>query len=180
MAQRMENTLFYSKYCQHCKDFIILLKNQGLLDMFTQKICIDRKQGLPPFLKEVPTIIVDDYDEPLGGDYAFKWINFKKTKKAEKEIEESGIESFDIQGGAFDDFGVLDNGDNSTAYQGLGDGSSLKKDGNSQVIYQETLLPKELTSAANAAGSGDIGKRLERMQNMRAMDNDMMKQTGKK
>ena len=77
----------------------------------------------------------------------------------------------------FDDFGILDNGDNSTAYQGLGgDSSNLKKDGNSSVVYQETLLPKEMTSAASSGGSGDIDKRLERMQNMRAMDNDMMKQ----
>ena len=170
----MENTIFYSKYCRHCKDFIIQLKNANLLDTFTQKICIDGKNNLPPFLKEVPTIIVDDYDEPLTSDYAFKWIDFKKTKKAEKQEAESGIESFDIQGGAFDDFGVLDAGDDSTAYQGLGSG--YKKEGGSSVMYQESLLPQEMLSAANnTGGGGDLGKRLEKMENMRALDNNMMK-----
>jgi hypothetical protein len=176
MADQMENTIFYSKYCRHCLDFIRKLKSENLLDLFSRRICIDRQNNLPSFLKEVPTIIVDDYDEPISGDYAFKWIDFKNTKKAEKEVKESGIESFDIQGGAFDDFGVLDNGDNSTAYLGLGESSNLKKDGNSTVMYQESLLPQDMLSAANSTGGGgDIGKRLEKMENMRALDNNMMK-----
>ena len=176
MAQNMDNTIFYSKHCPHCLDFIRKLKSQNLLDMFTQRICIDGRTNLPPFLKEVPTIIVEDYQEPIGGDYAFKWIEFKQTKTAEKEVEESGIESFDIQGGAFDNFGVLDDGDNSTAYLGLGDGSNLKQNGNSQVMYQESLLPQEMLSAANSTGGGgDISKMLEQRENMRTLDNKMMK-----
>ena len=174
MADQMENTIFYSKYCSHCLDFIRKLKSENLLDIFTRRICIDGQSNLPSFLKEVPTIIVGDYDEPISGDYAFKWIEFKNTKKAEKEVEESGIESFDIQGGAFDNFGVLDDGDNSTAYLGLGESSNLKKDGNSSVMYQESLLPKDMLSAANSTGGGgDLGKRLEKMENMRALDNKM-------
>ncbi len=177
MADQMENTIFYSKYCRHCLDFIRKLKSENLLDLFTRRICIDGENNLPQFLKEVPTIIVDDYDEPLSGDNAFKWIEFKNTKKDEKIIEESGIKSFDNQGGLFDDnFGVLDDGDNSTAYLGLGESSNLKKDGNSSVMYQESLLPPDMKSAANnTGGSGDIGKRLERMENMRALDNNMNK-----
>ncbi len=176
MADQMENTIFYSKYCRHCLDFIRKLKSEDLLDLFTRRICIDGENNLPPFLKEVPTIIVGDYDEPISGDHAFKWIEFKNTKKAEKEVKESGIESFDIQGGAFDNFGVLDDGDNSTAYLGLGESSSLKKDGNSSVMYQESLLPQEMLSAANnTGGGGDMAKRLEKMENMRALDNKMNK-----
>ena len=177
MAQEMENTIFYSKYCPHCKDLIVELKKNNLLDTFTQKICIDGKNNLPPFLKEVPTIIVSDYDQPLSSDHAFKWIDFKKTEKAKVEEKESGIESFDIQGGAFDNFGVLDDGDNSTAYLGLGDGSNLKQNGNSQVMYQESLLPQDMLSAANSTGGGgDISKMLEQRENMRSLDNKMMKQ----
>ena len=178
MSQQMENTIFYSKFCRHCKDFIVLLKKENLLDVFTQRICIDGKKNLPPFLKEVPTIIISDFDEPLASDRAFNWVEFKKTKKAEVAQKESGIESFDDTGGLFDDnFGVLDNGDNSTAYQGLGSENSMKKDGNSMVQYQESLLPKELLSAAkDTGGGGDIAKRLEARENMRALDNKMMKQ----
>ena len=36
-----ENTLFYSKYCNHCKNFILQLKKYNLLNYFPKKICID-------------------------------------------------------------------------------------------------------------------------------------------
>ena len=172
----MENTIFYSRFCPHCKDFILLLKKEGLLDYFTRKINIDGQPNLPPFLKEVPTIIVDDYDEPLGSDYAFKWVDFKKSTKAKKQEKESGIESFN--GGAFDNYGVIEgeglDGDDSPAYRGM-DVNNLQKDGRSSVLYQETLLPQGMQSAANNDGGGDLGKRLEQMENMRAIDNKMFK-----
>ena len=85
-----ETTLFYSKYCNHCKNFILQLKANNLLTYFKKKICIDDKQirkNLPPFLKEVPTIITDDYDQPIASDMAFKWISFK-IKDLNKQKEE--------------------------------------------------------------------------------------------
>lgn len=174
-----ENTLFYSKYCKHCRDFIIKLKQRDLLNIFTTKICIDDpriKNNLPPFLKEVPTILVDDYDKPLASDMAFKWIEFKKKQIVEEQTGGKGIQDYDISGGSFDNAGLLNDGDNSIAYQGLGDSSTLKKNGGSSVMYQETLLPPDMIAASIADGNkGDNSKRMEQLQMARSMDDEMSK-----
>ncbi|MCH7928168.1 MAG: hypothetical protein IID03_09345 [Candidatus Dadabacteria bacterium] len=61
-------------------DLLKELTEHGLLKHF-ERICVDRNQNinlkLPSFLKEVPTIIVPDYDQPLVGIDAFKWIKWK-------------------------------------------------------------------------------------------------------
>ena len=136
-----ENTLFYSKYCQHCKNFILQLKANGLLDYFTKKICIDNphfKKNLPPFLKEVPTIITDDYDKPMASDMAFKWITFKVKEKSAPPPQSQGKNNQQPQScsasdpqcfsfdNTFDSFGSLETG---SAYGGLGDTNNLKKGG---------------------------------------------------
>ena len=173
-----ENTLFYSKHCNHCKDFIVKLKQRGLLDMFTKKICIEdprtgrMRRNLPPFLKEVPTILVEDYDTPLASDMAFKWIEFKKKQVVEEETGGQGIQDYDISGGNFDSFGTV--GDNGNAYGGLGGG--YKQTGGSSVQYQESLLPPDLMSQATESNDkGDNGKRMEKMQMARSMDDEMSK-----
>ena len=86
----VENTLFYSRHCQHCKNFILQLKNNDLLNYFTKKICVDDPQirrRLPKYVKEVPTIIVEDYDKPLGADFSFKWIVFKIKERQNAEAQ---------------------------------------------------------------------------------------------
>ena len=168
-----ENTLFYSKHCKHCKDFILKLKSRGLLDLFTKKICIEdprtgrMRRNLPPFLKEVPTILVDDYDQPLSSDMAFKWIEFKKKQVVEEETGGTGIQDYDT--GSM--FGTI--GDNGSAYSGLGDSNALKKDGHSSVMYQESLLPPNMMQAASESNgaNGDFDKRLEKLQMSRSLDN---------
>jgi len=177
------NTLFYSKHCEHCLDFIMKLKKRNLLKMFPKKICIDDPQHrrmLPPFLKEVPTILVTDFDEPIAGDKAFNWLKFKERQEQEsknaKVEEETGgeIGGFASDGAFGGDFGVLDNGDDSIAYQGLGNASTLKQNGRSQVpdsMYGSLLDPgmAEQASAANG-GNGDFEKRLQARENSRNMD----------
>ena len=207
-----ENTLFYSKYCTHCKNFIIQLKKNDLLKLFTKKICIDDphvKRNLPPFLKEVPTIITSDYDKPIASDMAFKWISFKvKNNKPKQQIQGQNQEnkpgqcsgddlqcfSFD---NSYDQYGSLDNG---SAYSGKADTNMLQKGGKGstgsidydsfKLINAEQAGQKgstgsidwdsfSLTAAAtanggdqNSAASGDFDKRLEKMQQMRALDNN--------
>lgn len=213
-----ENTLFYSKYCNHCKNFILQLKANKLLSYFPKKICIDDpryRNNLPPFLKEVPTIIVDDYDKPIASDIAFKWVTYKvkEMNKPKAQPQQRGgakgqpqscsatdpsCFSFD---NTFDNFGVLDNGDHSSAYQGLGDTSALKKGGKGStgsINYDQfaMITPDQAgkkgstgsidydsfklgaggsmqnNEVQSSAGSGDFDKRLEKMQKMRAMDNN--------
>jgi len=172
----MENTLFYSKYCKHCLAFISKLKQRDLLDLFTKRICIDDPQfrnNLPPFLKEVPTIIIEDYDQPLASDMAFKWIEFKNKKVIEEKTGSSGIQDYSI-GGSFDNAGLLNDGDESMAYQGLGSGYT--RDGNSLIVYQESLLPPDMQTSANAStDNGDNSKREEKMMMARKMDDEINK-----
>ena len=43
----MESTFFYSKYCNHCKNFILELKKENLLKSFENIICVDKRKSLP-------------------------------------------------------------------------------------------------------------------------------------
>jgi len=169
-----ENTLFYSKYCPHCKNFILQLKVNNLLNYFVKKVCIDDpriRNNLPPFLKTVPTIIVDDYDKPIDSDIAFKWVTYKvkEMNKPKAQPQQGGRAqgkqscsvgdpscfSFD---NTFDNFGVLDNGDASSAYQGLGDASSLKKGGKGSTgsINYESFAMITPDQAGKKGSTGSI------------------------
>lgn len=103
----METTLFYSKYCEYSKNFIIEIKKLDLIKYFKNYICVDKRQTLPDFVKRVPCIIVEDYEEPLDGEKAFGWIDFMKMKKASYEQEKSNINSFDFNGDGFDNFDTI-------------------------------------------------------------------------
>ena len=160
-----ENTIFYSKHCKHCKDFILKLKDRDLLKMFTKRICIDKVNNLPPFLKEVPTIIVDDYDKPLAGDYAFKWIEFKNKKVVEKEAESSGLMPFDFNN-SFSSFGGIEG---SEQFGGLNSESHSLLES-----LGDPLLDKGLQQQASASNdSTDMNKRLDRITSMRSMDDEL-------
>lgn len=67
--------LFYSVYCQHCKEFVNNLRKSGLFDRF-EKVCVDqpRKTVIPKEIKSVPTIIVPQSQLPLKGNDAFQWL----------------------------------------------------------------------------------------------------------
>lgn len=182
------NTLFYSKKCEYCLQFILALKKRDLLKEFPKKICIDDPQYrrmLPPFLKEVPTILRTDIDEPIAGDRAFNWLKFKdrqiqeaKNKQVKQDTGGAEIGAFSADGAFGSDFGAIQgegvSGDNSSAYQGLGDSRILKKDGRSQVpesMYGGLLSP-EMMSQANSSngGNGDFDKKLQAMENSRSLD----------
>jgi hypothetical protein len=100
----MESTLFYSKYCGHCKNFIVELKKEELLKTFDNMICVDKRRSLPEFVTTVPCILIKDYDEPLFGDKAFAWIKYMKMKRSE-EIEKNNPDDFN---NSFDNFDMLE------------------------------------------------------------------------
>jgi hypothetical protein len=109
-----ENTLFYSRHCKYCKNLILQLKRADLLNYFTKKICVDDPQirkRLPKYVKEVPTIITDDYDQPLSSDFAFKWVTFKIQEKqkleAQKQSQQKQKNSDVCIPGAMDCYGGL-------------------------------------------------------------------------
>tara|TARA_B110001454_G_scaffold217474_1_gene242910 strand:- start:7209 stop:7685 length:477 start_codon:yes stop_codon:yes gene_type:complete len=103
----METTLFFSKYCNHCKNFILELKKENLLKSFVNIICVDKRKSLPEFVTTVPCILIEDYDEPLFGDKAFAWIKYIKMKRSEEIEKNNPINAFDFNN-SFDNFDELD------------------------------------------------------------------------
>ena len=103
----MESTFFYSKYCNHCKNFILELKKEKLLKSFDNIICVDKRNNLPEFVTSVPCIVIEDYDQPLFGDKAFAWIKYIKMKRSEEIEKNNPINPFDFNN-SFDNFNELD------------------------------------------------------------------------
>ena len=69
-------TLFYSKKCPHCAEVLNKIRmapaNFGSSFEF---ILIDGNHNLPSFLKEVPTLIAPNHQQPLTGESVFMWID---------------------------------------------------------------------------------------------------------
>jgi hypothetical protein len=103
----MESTLFYSKYCGHCKNFIVELKKEELLKTFDNMICVDKRRSLPEFVTTVPCILIKDYDEPLFGDKAFAWIKYMKMKRSEEIEKNNPVNAFDFNN-SFDNYDMLE------------------------------------------------------------------------
>lgn len=123
------NTLYFSRKCNHCKEFLMELKSINLIRQF-KFICIDGNKNLPKFLKQIPTIITSDYADPLAGDHAFKWIVFKKQQLIDKQQEQEQPEQVELDGFGFGGSSLSFNDINSetsiAADDNLGDFSSLE------------------------------------------------------
>ena len=53
-----KNILFYSNYCEHCKELLIKINNFKLKEDI-QLNCVDtNRKNLPAFIKSVPTLVV--------------------------------------------------------------------------------------------------------------------------
>lgn len=143
------NTLYFSRKCNHCKDFLMELKNMNLIQQF-KFICIDGNQKLPNFLKEIPTIITSEYDDPLSGDHAFKWIVFKKQKLIDNQQEKVDGFGFGSSSLSFNDI----NSKTSVAADGdLGGFSSLNQVG-------QSLIDKNLQNDPRLNGSESQRKQM--------------------
>jgi hypothetical protein len=75
MSQTSSNkkpVLFYSKRCPHCAE---VMKKIGSDASDFELLCIDGVARLPPYLKEVPTLIAPTHPNPLTGEAVFMWID---------------------------------------------------------------------------------------------------------
>ncbi|AYV78777.1 MAG: hypothetical protein Edafosvirus32_8 [Edafosvirus sp.] len=68
------NILFYSRKCNTCTNLMQILTNENLLGFFKLFCVDDHLNNLPPHIKRVPTMIVNDIDKPLEVAETFKWI----------------------------------------------------------------------------------------------------------
>ena len=90
--------LFYSNKCKHSRKALEIINANNIN---IRLISIDSKNvKLPSFLKVVPTIIEQGLDQPLEGDFVFKWLDKFKSKKPQhleapnKPKEPSSIQPF--------------------------------------------------------------------------------------
>ena len=60
--------LFYSEQCQHSNEFLKIIQNTELNDLFVKISIHDKTITLPPKLTSVPTIIVPNINRPLTGN----------------------------------------------------------------------------------------------------------------
>ena len=73
-------TLFYSNYCQHCKELLIKINNFNLKEKVNFN-CVDQnRKNLPAFVKSVPTIIVPSENKMFSGENVFNWVNNEISK----------------------------------------------------------------------------------------------------
>lgn len=68
--------LFYSNYCQHCKEFLSKLKKKDI-QLFKKfnKILVDGNTNIPKSIVSVPTIITPSHNHPLTDNSVFIWLD---------------------------------------------------------------------------------------------------------
>jgi len=80
--------LFYSNYCNNCKEFVALLYKSPFFEKFT-KICVDKNTKIPKEITAIPSIVVPRIPKPLVGTEAFTWLrgmNQMYLQEQEKKV----------------------------------------------------------------------------------------------
>jgi len=89
--------LFYSNYCQHCKNIIKVVTNSPVKDSI-KYICIDSKsirEKLPNYINNVPTLVVAQTNHIFVGDEILNWLQMNQQNitqqehKKEKQLTEN-------------------------------------------------------------------------------------------
>ena len=78
-----KDLLFYSNFCEHCKNLIGFLVKKNLRDSFVL-VCVDKKElRIPPFIDRVPSILTVK-KELYTDDSVFRYIDSKVKNIQEK------------------------------------------------------------------------------------------------
>lgn len=80
------NVLIYSRQCPSCKNLLMILQNEGLLQYFKLE-CVDDKLDKYPKNLIVPTMLVVNVNRPLMGQETFEWVNQMKFIKQQNMAE---------------------------------------------------------------------------------------------
>ena len=109
-----KNILFYSNYCQHCKEILMKINNFNLKEKISLT-CVDtNRKNLPAFVKSVPTMVVPSENKMITGDDVFAWVNNEASKKTtNKEIPSNNDNDImpwtnEMSAGFSDGFSFLD------------------------------------------------------------------------
>lgn len=107
----MKRFLIFSKKCQSCANLIVILRNMNLLLNF-EMVCLEdliaQRKQLPPNIKTVPALIMQDINVVLQGKETFEWtekirMNMIKMNMA-KNAQQAGPHGFtNVEMGGFSD-----------------------------------------------------------------------------
>ena len=67
--------LFYSNYCQHSKNLLILLQKAGWYNRIKLINIDEGKFKIPRAITSVPAMIIPNSNQPLIGEDVFKWVD---------------------------------------------------------------------------------------------------------
>jgi len=124
--------LFYSNYCNNCKEFIQQLYKSPFFEKF-KKICVDNNPKIPKEITSIPCIIVPRITRPLVGTEAFHWLRgMNQVHLAEQEKLVNTTASNQAHGG---NQKKLDNG----IPDGGGDPTNLNYAMGSVTAYSGTM-----------------------------------------
>lgn len=121
-----KDLLFYSNYCEFCKEVINVLIKKNIRNRFLL-VCVDtRKFDIPSFIKHVPSILNSTTNEVYVDEEVYKYIDnvFLST------IQQQEISPL---------FSVYGNSMYSSSFSSLGD-DDVKEDKNYQWIGQDEMI----------------------------------------
>lgn len=150
------STLYYSKTCTNCLEFLKKLREENMLRIFDEYFCTDNRNPstFPKWLHSVPTIVVPEANKPLIGDDAFAWLTFKLNKK----YKDDELGTINQHGGNFVDLNQ--------------DPTDINLDSSSYISINNIDKPikpnSNVVAQYNKAGSTDVSKRYEQLQQERS------------
>ena len=142
--------LFYSNKCIHSKEFLTLLHKDNNLNNQTTKVNVDNPNiKLPPYIKSVPSLIVNENNKPnlLVGSKIFDCYN----KKNKQNISKETIMEWDpcTMSGYSDAFSYLENEDvMKKSYSFVNDDDKIN-------------TPDESNFESSKSGSGQVKSELD-------------------
>ena len=142
--------LFYSNKCIHSKEFLTLLHKDNNLNNQTTKVNVYNPNiKLPPYIKSVPSLIVNENNKPnlLVGSKIFDWYNQKHKQNISKET----IMEWDpcTMSGYSDAFSYLENEDvMKKSYSFVNDNDKIN-------------TPDESNFESSKSGSGQVKSELD-------------------
>ena len=87
MSNNPSNILFYSIKCKDCRQLIMIMNNNKILQNF--KLISVEENNIPNGIKIVPTLIVKGINSPLEGINAFKWVDSLKYINSNRNINQN-------------------------------------------------------------------------------------------
>ena len=174
MAQ--QNILFYSESCIHSKNFINQLYQSpnGLYDTFLRINVLTHRHKVPPIVRSVPTIIVQNCNRPLSGEDCFKWItemtksyNNRNNNNNKTNGEPDSYQPLEMGSNFTDSFSFMsDTNDGSVFTSSKGTFFHLNEDENTMNIKDSS----NENNTKRAENEIKINQAFERYQKQRDLD----------